>query len=65
MGSRSIRMEYHREPDGWWAESPDLPGFSAAGRTFAEVRAQAHEGARFFADEDLAIEDSNPNRLEA
>jgi predicted RNase H-like HicB family nuclease len=65
MGRRKIRMEYHWEPEGWWAESSDLPGFSAAGQTFAEVRAQAHEGARFFAGEELVIEDTAPIHLEA
>jgi predicted RNase H-like HicB family nuclease len=61
---RKIRMEYHWEPEGWWAESPDLPGFSAAGQTFTEVQAQAHEGAQFFADQELVIEDTIPVNLE-
>lgn len=60
MTRRKIQMHYHYEPEGWWAESPELPGFSAAGTTFAEVRQQAHEGAVFFADEPLEIEDKTP-----
>jgi predicted RNase H-like HicB family nuclease len=60
MTRRKIQMHYHYEPEGWWAESPELPGFSAAGATFEEVREQAHEGAAFFADEPLEIEDRAP-----
>lgn len=33
-----MRFVYHREPEGWWAESPDLPGFSAAAPTLLELR---------------------------
>jgi predicted RNase H-like HicB family nuclease len=58
MSRRRIRMEYHQEPEGWWADSPDLPGFSAAGPTLADVREQAHEGAEYFAGEELTIEDA-------
>jgi predicted RNase H-like HicB family nuclease len=60
MTRRRIQMHYHYEPEGWWAESSELPGFSAAGTTFAEVRQQAHEGAAIFADEPLEIEDKAP-----
>jgi predicted RNase H-like HicB family nuclease len=31
-----VRIRYHHEAEGWWADSPDLPGFSAAGETFTE-----------------------------
>jgi predicted RNase H-like HicB family nuclease len=57
---RKVEMHYHFEPEGWWAESPQLPGFSAAGITFDEVRDQAHEGAEFLADGPLEIEDRPP-----
>ena len=60
MTRRRIQVCYHYEPEGWWAESPELPGFSAAGATFDEVRQQAHEGAAFFADEPLEVEDKAP-----
>lgn len=60
MTRRKVQMRYHYEPEGWWAESPELPGFSAAGATFEEVCQQAHEGAAFFADEPLEIEDRAP-----
>ncbi len=46
-----VRIRYHNEPEGWWADSPDLPGFSAAGETFTEVRDMAIRGVEFATDE--------------
>jgi predicted RNase H-like HicB family nuclease len=42
-----VRVIYHQEPEGWWAESPDVPGWSAAGMTYEEVRALAQDGIPF------------------
>ncbi len=42
-----VRIRYHQEPEGWWADSPDLPGFSAAGETLEEVRELASAGVEF------------------
>jgi hypothetical protein len=33
----SIRFNIHREPEGLWAESPRLPGWSAAAPTWDEL----------------------------
>jgi predicted RNase H-like HicB family nuclease len=63
MGRRKVLMEYHSEPEGWWAESPELPGFTAAGATFAEVREQAHSGAEFYLQEPVEVEDRVPQPL--
>jgi predicted RNase H-like HicB family nuclease len=52
---KPAQLIYHDEPDGWWAASPDLPGYSAAGASFDEVRALAREGAPWFAEEDLDL----------
>ena len=38
---RTARVIYHEEPEGWWAECPEVPGWSAAGETFDELRAPA------------------------
>jgi predicted RNase H-like HicB family nuclease len=54
---RRARVVYHREKDGWWAESPEVPGWTAAGDSFEEVHNLAHEGLPFFAEEKLFIED--------
>lgn len=52
---RTVRIRYHYEPEGWWADSPDLQGFSAAGSTFLEVRQFAVEGVEFAVDEPVLI----------
>ena len=40
----TVRVIYHHEADGWWAESPDVDGWSAAGDSYAEVVKLAEEG---------------------
>ena len=40
----TVRVIYHHEGDGWWAESPDVEGWSAAGDTYAEVAKLAEVG---------------------
>ena len=50
-----VRIRYHHEPEGWWADSPDLPGFSAAAETFSEVRDMATRGVEFATDEPVGI----------
>jgi predicted RNase H-like HicB family nuclease len=40
----TVRIIYHHEADGWWAESPDIEGWSVAGDSFSEVRALVNEG---------------------
>lgn len=42
-----VRIIYHQEPDGWWAESPDVEGWTAAGESYAEVLDLAEEGIPF------------------
>lgn len=39
---RPVIVRYHQESEGWWAETPDLPTFSAAGATYEEVRNRVH-----------------------
>jgi len=53
---KTVRVIYHHEPDGWWAESPDIDGWSAAGGTFAEVRQLAQEGVPFALGHDAMLE---------
>jgi predicted RNase H-like HicB family nuclease len=43
----TVRIIYHHEDDGWWAESPDVKGWFAAGETYAEVVKLAEEGIPF------------------
>ena len=46
----TVRVIYHCEPEGWWAESPDVAGWSVAGETYAEVRALVDEGVEIALD---------------
>ncbi len=43
----SVRVICHHEDDGWWAESPDVERWYAAGETYAEVVELAEEGIPF------------------
>lgn len=52
---RTAQLIYHDEPEGWWAASPDLPGYSASGESFEEVRRLAREGAPWYAEEELDL----------
>jgi len=36
--TRKVRVFYIYEPEGWSAESPDVPSWSAAGENLDEVR---------------------------
>jgi predicted RNase H-like HicB family nuclease len=46
----TVELVIHLEPAGeesvWWAESPDVEGFSAAAPTLAELRVQATAALR-------------------
>lgn len=44
---KNVRVTYHREDGSWWAESPDLEGFSAAADSLGELRLLVSEGAEF------------------
>jgi predicted RNase H-like HicB family nuclease len=43
----TVRIHYHQEPRGWWAESPEIDGWSLAGETYEEVRRLAEDGVPF------------------
>lgn len=55
---KEIYIIYHHEDEGWWAESPDLAGFSAAGATLAEVQQQGREGLAFFCCGDVEVKET-------
>ena len=57
---KSISIHYHVDRGSWWAESPELPGWTAAGDSFDEVRAQALTGAKHFAGEPVDISEVLP-----
>lgn len=45
-----MKIVYHRDEGAWWADSPDMPGFSAVGDTFDGTRKLALEGIPFYFD---------------
>lgn len=51
-----VRVIYHHEPEGWWAESPDIAGWYAAGETYAEVFELAEEGVPFALEHGAELE---------
>lgn len=44
----AITIIYHQESDGFWAESPDAPGFTAVAPTMEELEQRVEEGLRFY-----------------
>ncbi|HKF82959.1 MAG TPA: type II toxin-antitoxin system HicB family antitoxin [Solirubrobacterales bacterium] len=51
-----VRVIYHHEDEGWWAESPDVKGWTALGKTYAEVLKLAEEGIPFALEREVPIE---------
>lgn len=52
----TVRVIYHHEEDGWWAESPEIEGWSAAGDSYPEVHQLAIEGVPFALGHDAELE---------
>lgn len=51
-----VRVLYHHESDGWWAESPDVGGWFAAGDSYADVVKLAEEGILFGLEHEAKLE---------
>jgi len=51
-----VRVIYHHEGEGWWAESPDVPGWTAVGKSYAEILKLAEEGIPFALEREVPIE---------
>jgi predicted RNase H-like HicB family nuclease len=43
----TVRVLYHQELEGWWAESPDIDGWTVAGDSYDEVRHLVIDGITF------------------
>lgn len=52
----TVRIIYHRVDDGWWAESPDIARWYAAGDTHAEVVKLAEDGVPFALGHEATLE---------
>ena len=48
----TIRVIYHHEDDGWWAESPDVERWTAAADSYADLVKLVEEGVRFALERD-------------
>jgi hypothetical protein len=59
-----IRVIYHDEtPHGWWAESPDIAGWSAAADSYPALHQLAEDGVRFALErDDVVVEHLVPTR---
>jgi predicted RNase H-like HicB family nuclease len=56
-----IRVIYHHADSSWWAESPDVERWYAAGDTFDEVVKLAQEGIPFALErDDVELEHCGP-----
>jgi predicted RNase H-like HicB family nuclease len=47
VNAQLVVVRCHQEPDGWWAESADLPGYSAAAPTREELERRVIDGVLF------------------
>jgi len=44
---KPVRVNYHYEEGGWWAESPDIKGWLAVADTWEEIVKLVEEGIPF------------------
>ncbi len=51
QGSLLIRIVIHHEEDGWWAESPDLPGLSVAEDSRESLLAAIKPAVEYYIEE--------------
>lgn len=57
---RRITVNYHAKRGSWWADSPDITGWSATGPTLNICKAKAQEGVAFA----FEVEQAMPRSLE-
>jgi predicted RNase H-like HicB family nuclease len=50
-----IPVVYHNEPEGWWADSEAVPGWTATAPSLDELRVRVEEGVRFALERDDVI----------
>jgi predicted RNase H-like HicB family nuclease len=43
----TVRVLYHHEAGRWWAESPDIDGWSVTGESYEDARGLADDGVSF------------------
>jgi predicted RNase H-like HicB family nuclease len=50
-----VHVIYHHETDGWWADSPEISGWTATAGSVDELRALAEDGVRFALDDSSVL----------
>lgn len=48
---------YHCEEGSWWAESPDLPAFSAVAEDLRTLRKRVKEGIEYYTGSEAELEE--------
>jgi len=51
-----IRVIYHHEEGSWWAESPDVKGWTAVADTYEEIAKLVEEGIPFALEREVELE---------
>jgi predicted RNase H-like HicB family nuclease len=52
-----VHVIYHYEQAGWWADSPEIDGWTATADSIDELRTLAEDGVRFVLDDaDVFVE---------
>ncbi len=59
---RTVTVRYHQEPEGWWAETDELPTFSAAGASYEEVRERVRDALPDLLGESLELLEDDRSR---
>lgn len=52
---RTVRVIYREEAEGWWAESPDVSGYTAADNSLDNLRDLVPEGISEFLEEPVLV----------
>jgi predicted RNase H-like HicB family nuclease len=52
----TVCVIYHHEADCWWAESPDVAGWTAVADSYAEVVKLTEEGIPFALERQVELE---------
>lgn len=61
MTIRQVTVQLHRESDGsWWADTPDLPGYTAADPELDGLRQLLLEGLAEFLGEPVVLKEVVP-----
>jgi predicted RNase H-like HicB family nuclease len=61
---RHVTIQYHCDGQ-WWADSPDLPNYTAVANSFAELRDLVLDGVEFAAGEPVVIVEEAPPFIDA